>query len=119
MLQQIPNDPANTKQSLATRYTNVAFVLGKIASFNSEIRMESETRTLDDGSSASVATFYVGIGKAFYANEDGTQAGIGGAGAEAWDWKSANDAGLEILKAIKILENEEIASFVQIPLEIN
>jgi hypothetical protein len=65
-----------------------------------------------------VTALYVGIGQGYYATADGKAAGIGSSTPEGWVWTAANDAAPRISQAIAILKNEQAASFVQLPAEI-
>lgn len=116
--QRLPDDPAETKLSHSERFQNVVGILNEIDKFNREITVTSEVRTLADGSSAEVATLYLGIGHAFYAGANATVAGIGTAGESGWEWKSADESAERIARAIAILNNEQVASFVPLPVEI-
>lgn len=117
--QRIPEDVEETKLSLAERFQNIIGILNEVNKFSREITLTSEVRSLPDGSSAEVTAMYVGIGQAYYASADSKIAGIGTAGSDGWSWQPANDAAAEIAEAIAILKNEQVASFVQLPVEIN
>lgn len=116
--QRLPEDPKETKLSLAERFQNVIGILNEVNKFNREISMTSEVRTLPDGSSAEVTALYVGIGQGYYASADSKAAGIGSSTEEGWQWTPANDAASEIADAIAILKNEQVASFIPLPVEI-
>ena len=118
LTQRIPEDPANTTQSLGERFATVAGILKDISRFNSEITVTSEVRDLGDGTSFEVTAMYVGISYGFYVNAAGDSAGIGFGGPEGWVWTPRNDAAPEIARAIAILGGDEIADFVQVPVEI-
>jgi len=116
--QRLPDNPEETKLSLAERFQNVVGILNEVNKFNREITVTSEVRTLPDGSSAEVTALYAGIGQGYYATADGKAAGIGTSSPEGWTWTAANDAAPQISQAIAILKNEQVASFVQLPVEI-
>ncbi|MGF1572416.1 MAG: DUF3450 family protein [Sumerlaeia bacterium] len=116
--QRIPKAGEETKLSTSERFQNVVGILNEMNKFNREITVTSEVRTLEDGSSAEVTALYMGIGQAFYSGGNGTIAGVGTATNEGWSWKSANDHAAEIARAIAILKNEQVASFVHVPVEV-
>jgi hypothetical protein len=116
--QRIPEDPADTRLSLSERFQNVVGILDQVNKFNREITVNSEVRTLADGSSVEVTALYVGIGQGYYVNAKGDIAGFGTATADAWVWTPANEAGPAIAKEIAIFENEAVASFVRLPIRI-
>ncbi len=104
--------------SLSERFQNVVGVLNEVNRFNREITVASEVRTLPDGSSAEVTAIYLGLGQAFYTGSGGAIAGVGIPSDEGWIWKPANEAAPRIASIVAILKNEQVASFVQLPIEI-
>lgn len=116
--QRIPTDPAEAKGSLSERYQFVIATLNEINRFQREITVTSEVRDLPDGSSAEVTVVYAGLGHAWYVGADGKTAGIGTGGADGWVWRSAPEAAANIAKAVAILQSEDVAAFVQLPLDV-
>lgn len=116
--QSMPEDPTDTKLSLSVRYRNIVNILNLINKFNRELHLESELRTLANGTEADVPVLYFGIGQAFYATADGTSAGIGTAGPDGWTWIPANEHAEAIAQLIAIYQNEQPAAFVQVPVQI-
>lgn len=116
--QRLPDEPENTEMALGERFQNIIGILNELNTFNSEVSVESEVRELEDGSAVEVDVLYVGIGQAFYVSGDREIAGIGTLTNEGWAWKQKDDAAPEIARAISILKNEEVASFVKLPIEI-
>lgn len=116
--QQIPENPEETELSISIRFQNVVGVLNSVNKSNLEITVVSEVRTLPDGNSAEVTTMYLGIGQAFYIGANGTIAGVGVPAEDGWKWTPANDFAQEISNAIAILNNEQVAAYVQVPVKI-
>ncbi len=115
--QKIPAaDDKDTKLSLGERFSFVVGLLNDVNKFNREITVTSEVRDLGNGTTAEVATLYVGIGQGYYVTTKGDAAGIGTATASGWVWSEANDSADKIAEAIAILKNEKPAAFVQLPL---
>jgi len=119
--QRIPEQDKDKKikLSLAERFQNIIGILNEVNKFNREITVTSEVRTLSDGSSAEVTVMYLGIGKAYYVNGNADIAGIGSATEDGWVWRSANDAARQIARAVAIYNNEQVARFVKLPIEIH
>jgi FtsZ-binding cell division protein ZapB len=116
--QRLPENAGDTKLSFAERLQNVVGILNEVNKFNREVTMTSEVRTLPDGSSAEVTALYTGIGQAYYVSADGKHAGVGTVASEGWIWSPDNDIAPQVAEAIAILKNEQVASFVQLPVEI-
>lgn len=116
--QRLPDHTEEIEASISHRFQNVVGILNEINKYNRDITVTSEVRTLPDGTSAEVAVLYLGIGQAYYAGAKGKVGGIGTVEGDRWVWKSANDAAEQIAQAIAILNNEQIASFVPLPVEI-
>ncbi len=121
LTQRLPKDGEEIKLSLSERFQNVVGILNEIEKFNRDITVTSELRNFDDGTSAEVTTLYIGLGQAFYTGSNGKLAGRGRATNEGWVWESIDDpeAGKEIANAIAILNNEQVASFVQLPAKLD
>ena len=117
--QRIPDDPRATKLTVGERFQNVIGILDLVNKFNGEITVTSELRQRSNGTSVEVTAAYIGIGYAFYASADRLVAGYGAPSPEGWVWTEANDAAARIAQAIAILNNEQPASFVQLPVTIH
>lgn len=116
--QRLPENSKDTKQSLSERFQNIVGVLNEVDKFNREVTMTSEVRPLPDGTSAEVTAVYAGIGQAYYASADGKTAGIGTSSDSGWVWSPANGIAPQVSEVISILKNEQVASFVELPVEI-
>lgn len=117
LTQRLPDPSKEIKLSMAQRFQNVVGILNEINKFNREITITSEVRELSDGSSAEVTSVYLGIGQAFYSGANGTIAGIGTASGDDWVWTENNEAAEQAALAVAIMKNEQIATFVHIPME--
>jgi FtsZ-binding cell division protein ZapB len=115
--QRLPEDPEQTKVSLSERYQNIVGILNEVNKFNREISVTSEVRQLPNGSSAEVTAMYIGIGQGYYVGANQTVAGIGRSAESGWTWEPINQAAARIAHAIAILNNEQVASFVSLPME--
>lgn len=116
--QRLPVEGAETKASLSERYQNVVVLLNELNKIQGEITMVPEVREVAPGQSAEVATIYVGLGRGYYATNNGQLAGIGAANETAWTWQSAPVHAGEISRMIAILKNEQVADFVRLPLNL-
>jgi hypothetical protein len=104
--------------TVAERYQSVIGILNEVNKFNGEITVRSEMRALPDGTTAEVTAVYLGIGQGFYVTGGGKIAGVGLPTKEGWSWTPANEAALEIAKAVAILKDERVAEFVRLPVRI-
>ena len=116
--QQIPEDPAATELSLGLRFQNVIGVLTMANKFNGEITVTSEVRELPNGSTVEVTALYVGLGQGYYVTAKGDAAGIGLPAESGWRWTPANEAAEAIASAVAIVQGEQAATFVPLPVEI-
>jgi hypothetical protein len=116
--QRLPDDPNETKLSLSQRFQNVIGILNEINKFNRGIEVTSEVRTLADGSVAEVTALYVGLGQAYYTGANRTVAGVGRPGQDGWVWQPSGDAAAAVADAVAILKNEQVASFVPLPITV-
>ena len=116
--QQIPEDPAETKLSISIRFQNVIGILNAVNKFNLEITHYSEVHDLGGGESAEVTAMYLGLGQSYFANADGTKAGVGRPTEMGWEWSPVNEQAPEVLRALLIRRSEEPAAFVQLPIVV-
>jgi len=115
--QQLPDEDEDVNLSLGQRYSFVIGILNEIDKLNGMVTIKNEFRQLSAERKAEVTTLYVGVGHGYYVSADGTAAGIGAARGGEWTWTEANEAAPEIQKAIAILEGNEVASFVPLPIQ--
>jgi len=115
--QQIPDDPETTKLPIANRFQNVIGILNDVNKANSEILIASEERQREDGTSAEVTVMYLGIAKAYYVGGNGSFGGVGTPSEDGWVWKPIADP-QAVADAIDIYNNKKVASFVNLPIEI-
>lgn len=118
LTQRLPKNSAETKLSISERFQNVVGVLNEIDKFNREITVISEVRQLPDGTSAEVTSLYLGIGQGYYTGAGGKIGGIGYPTDEGWAWQPADSVGPKVAHAIAIINNEQVADFVQLPVKI-
>jgi len=116
--QQLPEDSGATELSVSERFQNILGILNEVNRFNGEITVTSEVRLLSDGTSVEVTALYVGISQGYYVGANDSVAGTGVAGSDRWMWSPANEAAAQIAKVIAIARNEQVASFVRLPIEI-
>ncbi|MBD3265954.1 DUF3450 family protein [bacterium] len=114
----LPEKPGETKLTVSERFQNVVGILNHLNKSNLDVTVASELRDLPDGTSAEVTALYIGLGQAYYVGAQNTIAGIGIPSQNGWTWKPVNEAAPQIAQVIAILNNEQVASFVQVPVEI-
>jgi hypothetical protein len=117
LFQRIPEDPANTKVSIAERYQNVLGILNEINKTNSEITVNYEVHTLASGKPSEVKAIYVGLAQAYYVSAQG-EAGIGRPADDGWKWEPSKSVGQDVLMALDILQGKHSAAFVPLPVKI-
>lgn len=122
LTQRIPKDAQEAekgKLSLSQRFQSVIGILNEVNKFNRDIKMVPERRKLEDGKEVEVTTIYMGLGQAFYVNNNRDRAGVGRPGPNGWVWTPRNEAASSIAHVLKILENEQPAAFVPLPVEVD
>jgi FtsZ-binding cell division protein ZapB len=116
--QRVPQKADESELSVSERFQNIVGILNELNKFNSEITLSTEIRTMPYGNSVEVTALYLGISHGYYASANGVVAGMGTASELRWEWIPDNDIAVEVLDLIAILNNEKVASFVQVPMEI-
>ncbi len=116
--QGIPDDPENAELSLSRRFEKVIGILTKVNEWHNKITTEAEVLELPDGRQVHVTSLYLGVSHGYYIGAENTVAGVGHSTKDGWGWEPADEAASIIARAIAILDNEESAAFVQLPVEI-
>jgi len=119
LTQKLPDNPEETEMSLSQRFQNLVGTLNEINKFNADISSATAIRDLG-GKEVEVKTLYLGLGQAYYVNNDGTEAGVGrpGGGSGGWNWEPINQRAPEIMKLFQIMDGEAVAEFVPLPFEV-
>lgn len=115
---RMPEDPANTKATLPERTQNLVGILNEVDKFNAAVTVESEIRKNPAGADVQVRTLYLGLGQAYFTDNEGTYAGYGIPTAEGWKWTVQNDLSPVIRKAIGVYESTAPVQFVELPVQI-
>lgn len=116
--QRLPEDPAKSELDAARRFTSVIAILNDLNRFNREISTASEVRKLGEGLEKEVTTVYLGLGQGFYVTANGDAAGIGTATESSWVWSPSNAQAAEIAGVVKVLQGEQVASFINVPVRV-
>lgn len=117
--QRLPENPEDTEAALSQRFQNVIGVLNEVNKFNRDITVTSEVRQREDGRAAEVTAVYVGIGHGYYVGANNQIAGIGAAHDGQWVWVSRDEIAPQVAAAVAILNNEQVADFVPLPVAGN
>lgn len=117
LYQRIPEDPANTRASVAERFQNVLGILNEVNKANTEITVGYEVHTLADGKPSEVRALYVGLAQAYFVSPGG-EAGIGRPTPEGWQWEPSKAIAGDLLIALDILQGKHSPAFVPLPVTI-
>lgn len=104
--------------SAAERMQNVVAMLNEADRFNSAITLSVEIRKGLDGKERQVQVIYLGLGQAYFVDQNDSIAGTGLPDSEGWAWSFNNDLASKIREVIDIYENQKPAEFVSVPVNI-
>jgi hypothetical protein len=116
LFHRMPQDPSESKVSVAERFQNVLGILSEVTRANGEITLATEVRTLN-GKPSEVKTVYLGLGQAYYLSARG-EAGIGRPSADGWTWTPANDLAPRLLEVVEMLQGKAQPRFIPLPVKI-
>ena len=116
--QRLPAEPETSELDAARRYPIVVGILNDLNRFNREISTASERRKLGADLEAEVTSIYIGLGQGYYVTLKGDAGGVGRATETGWEWKAANESAEAIAQIAKILNGEQPAAFVGVPVRI-
>ena len=117
LYQRIPEDPANTRVSVAERFQNALGILNEVNKANNEITVNYEVHTMANGTPTEVQVMYVGLAQAYYVSGKG-ESGIGQPGEENWTWNPSNAIAADVLMALEILQGKHTPAFVPLPVTL-
>lgn len=108
--------------SISQRAQNLISILSAIQKFDSSISVSNEIRSLGNGDRIEVKVLYLGLSRAFYADENEKISGIGrpieGGNEAGWQWIEHPDLSEDINNAINIYENNGSLRLIQLPLSL-
>lgn len=109
--------------SLSERAQNLINLLSAIQEFDSSITVANEIRQIQNGEEIAVKVLYLGLSRAFFADQANRVAGIGlpvqGGSDDGWQWIEQIDLSGDINRAIEIYENNSVPELVQLPLSVH
>jgi FtsZ-binding cell division protein ZapB len=108
-----------TRVALGERVQNIVGILQEVEKFNKQITVVTELKALESGEMAQVKTVYIGLGQGYFVDENAKYAGVVRPTADGWQEEIRNDLASSIRDVVKIYENEKLAQFVPLPVEIN
>ncbi|MFO0827657.1 MAG: DUF3450 family protein [Phycisphaerales bacterium] len=117
LYQRIPEDPDNTRVTVAERFQNVLGILNEVNKDNNEITVNYEVRTLADGKPSEVRAMYVGLAQGYYVSAGG-EAGIGRPGPDGWTWEPSKAVASDVLTALDIIQGKHTPAFVPLPVKL-
>jgi hypothetical protein len=115
---RLPEPDAPSRAGIGERLQNVIGMLGEIEKFNRTITIVREMQQLPSGETAQVRTMYLGLGAAWFTNEEGTYGGSLTPARGGWTINVQPELASRIRAAIAIYENDAQARFVPLPVEI-
>ncbi|MFA7555643.1 MAG: DUF3450 family protein [Spongiibacteraceae bacterium] len=96
-------------------------LLAQLENFENRIALNQTIMTIDN-TEIQVQQFYLGLSQGWYIDNSGQYAGYGISTAQGWQWHNKDGiAGLntdELLKVVAILNNQSMADFVELPVDL-
>jgi hypothetical protein len=117
LYQRIPDDPTQTKVSVAERFQSVLGIVNAANQAHTELDVQYEVRTLAGGAPTEVRVLYVGLAQAYYVSASG-EAGIGHPTPDGWTWESSKAISADVLTSLDILAGKHSPAFVPLPVTI-
>ncbi|MCD8535766.1 MAG: DUF3450 domain-containing protein [Verrucomicrobia bacterium] len=115
---RLPEDSDKSTAPVTVRMQVAVGILSEIEKFQNAITLVNELRTLEGGEEIEVQTLYLGLGQAFYSDQEGKYAGRGIPGPDGWNWKEQQGLGKLVRMVIDQYQEKATASFLGLPVEI-
>lgn len=103
---------------LARRVENVVGALYLFNKFAGKIDQTSELVSRPDGTSLSVDAIYLGTSYGFYIDDEDKVAAAGWSAPKGWTWEGANASAARVRQVIQVINKDQPAAFVGLPVEV-
>jgi chromosome segregation ATPase len=118
LLNALPANPQKASSGPGQRLAVIVGILNEVDKFNKDVTTTQEIHVID-GKQIQVEVMYLGLGEAFYADENGMIGGYGTPAKGSWNWVEDNTMASQISKAIKIAQGKiKPAVFVELPMQV-
>lgn len=119
LYERMPDDPANTKVSLAERYQNILGILNEADKANSEVTVLAEVRELPGTPATEVETLYVGLAQAYFVNAERNFAGMGRPVNGRWEWTRMDELSHPVADMLAVISTKSKPKFVFLPVHLD
>lgn len=103
---------------LARRVENVVGALYLFNKFAGKIDQTSELVSRPDGTALSVDAIYLGTSYGFYIDDENKVAAAGWSAPKGWTWQGADASAGRVRQAIQVINKDQPAAFVGLPVEV-
>jgi hypothetical protein len=118
LMTSMPANSQKTNLGPGQRLAIVVGILNEVDKFNKDVTTTQEIHMID-GKQIQVEVMYLGLGQAFYADENGMFAGYGTPAKGEWTWVEKNEMASEISKTLTIAQEKiNPAVFVELPMQV-
>ena len=118
LFNNIPDNPDETKLSIAQRIQPVVAILTQIQKFNQVVTLVEDFREFEAGRTVQTETVYFGLGAAYYVDQGNQHAGIGVPGKDGWEWKEDLSLTSSIRNFVDIYRGAQQARYIELPVEV-
>lgn len=118
LLARIPSNPDSTKMLATERVQVMVGILNELDKFNNAVSIFSDKRKNEKGEELAVETVFVGLGAAYFVNDNGDFGGVGSPGKNGWEWTVRRELASPVREVIRIYRNERPARFISLPVTI-
>lgn len=116
--QEEQSEQEKASPPLARRVENVVGALYLFNKFAGKIDQTSELVARPDGTSLSVDAIYLGTSYGFYIDDEDKTAAAGWSAPKGWTWDGADASAARIRQAIQVINKDQPAAFVGLPVEV-
>ena len=115
---QLPENPDDTKLSIAQRIQFVVASLTQIQKFNTSVTMEEGFREFEAGHQVQIDAIYFGLGTAYYVDKATENAGYAVMSPKGWQWQDDPSLAPLVRQLLEVYKSPGKAAFVELPVEI-
>ncbi|MEM1085755.1 MAG: DUF3450 family protein [Verrucomicrobiota bacterium] len=101
-----------------SRLNNVLNLMASIEQFQGLIHSDNDAREVADGRKLNIKMVYFGLSAAYGVDESGEVALVGKPGSDGWVFEERNDLAPRIKQLVDVMNGDEDAKFVTLPIEL-
>lgn len=108
----------DSKPPTNTRLNTVLNLLAAAEQFQSNVRLDRDTRTVADGRELGLDVVYFGLAVAYGCDDEGKVGFVGHPGPEGWTFEQTDEIAPQVRQLVDVLNGDTGAQFTPLPIQL-